>query len=128
MPRAKELTIRVDDRPGVLGEIASALGEQKVNIRAIHGWSEGTQAVLRLVAEPHAAAKRLLAKRGWTPEEAEVVEVELADKPGALGAAGTALGAAGVNVLRVYVGTAGGRKASVFMAVSDAKAAMKALR
>jgi hypothetical protein len=61
-------------------------------------------------------------------EEKDVLEVELSDRPGALGAVAKALGDAGVNIEHLFVGTAGARKATVFMGVSDLKAALKALR
>ncbi len=128
MPRAKELKIRAEDRPGLLGEMASALGEKKVNIRAVNAWIEEGQAVVRLVVDKAPAAKKVLAARGWTAEEGDVVEIELADKPGALGKAAKALGEAGVNIGHVYLGTGGPRKATVFLGVPDLKAAMKALR
>ncbi|HUL59137.1 MAG TPA: ACT domain-containing protein [Anaeromyxobacteraceae bacterium] len=128
MARAKELKVRVPDRPGMLGEIASALGEKKVNIRAVNGWVEGGEGVVRLVVDKAPAARKVLAARGWSPEEREVIELELADKPGALGAAARALGAAGVNIEHVFVGAGGGRKATLFLSVSDPVAAAKALR
>jgi len=128
MAKAKELKFRVQDRPGMLGEIASALGEKKVNLRAINAWVEGTEGVIRIVVDKHAIAKKLLAKKGWQPEERDVLEIELADKPGALGEAATKLGQAGVNITHVFVGTGLARKATVFLGVSDAVAAAKALR
>jgi hypothetical protein len=128
MPRAKELKIRTEDKPGLLGEIASALGEKKVNIRAVNAWIEDGQAVVRLVVDKAPAAKKALAARGWQPEEQEVLEIELADKPGTLGKAAKALGDAGINIGHVYVGAGGPRKAIVFLAVPDLKAAMKAVR
>ena len=128
MPRAKELKIRVEDRPGMLGEVAAALGEKKVNLRAVNAWIEDGQGVVRLVADQVGAAKRALAARGWKAEEQEVLEVEVPDKPGALGEIAAALGRAGVNITHVYIGTAGARKATVFMGVSDLKTALKAVR
>jgi hypothetical protein len=128
MARAKELKFKVPDRPGMLGEITTALGEKKVNLRAVNAWVEGDEGVIRLVVDKHAVAKKVLAKMGWTPEERDVIELELADKPGALAAAATKLGDAGVNITHVFVGTAGARKATVFLGVSDPAAAAKALR
>ena len=128
MPRAKELKVRVEDRPGMLGEIASALGEKKVNLRAVNAWVENGQGVVRIIVDKVPVAKKVLSAHGWSPEEQEVLEVELPDKPGALGDAATKLGAAGVNITHVFVGTAGARKATVFLGVSDLKAALKAVR
>lgn len=128
MARAKELKFKVPDRPGMLGEITTALAEKKVNLRAVNAWVEGDEGVIRLVVDKHAAAKKLIAKMGWAPEERDVIELELADKPGTFAAAAMRLGDAGVNITHVFVGTAGARKATVFLGVSDIAAATKALR
>lgn len=128
MPRAKELKIRVQDRRGMLAEIALALREKKVNLRAVNAWVEGGEGVLRLVVDQVGVARKALAARGWKAEEQEVLEVELADKPGALADLASALADAGVDISHVYVGTGGARKATVFLGVSDLKAALKAAR
>ena len=128
MPRAKALKVRVEDRPGVLGEIASALGAKSINLRGVHGWGEGGEGFLCLVVDKLAAADKLLAARGLKPEQEEVLEMQLANKPGALGDVAKTLGDAGVNIKYVFVGADRGRKATIFLAVSDMAAALKALR
>lgn len=132
MARAKELKIRVENRPGMLGEVCSVLAEQKVNIRGANAWVEAGQGVIRLVVDKVPVARRALSKKGWKPEELDVLELELADKPGALALVATALGEAGVDVTHVFVGAAGGKKATVFLGVSDlataGKIAARALR
>jgi hypothetical protein len=128
MPRAKELKIRVEDRPGMLGEVAAALAAKKVNLRAVNAWVEDGQGVVRMIVDKVGPAKRALTAHGWDVEETDVVELELADKPGALADAAAALGEAGVNIGHVFVGVAGARKATVFLGVSDIRAAVKALR
>lgn len=127
MPRAKALKIRVEDRPGVLGDIASVLGAKGINVRGVHGWGEDGQGFLCLVVDKLAAANKLLAARGLKPEEEEILEVQLANKPGTLGDVAKVLGDAGVNIRYVFAGTDRGRKATVFLAVSDLGAALKAL-
>lgn len=128
MPRAKELKVRVEDRPGMLGEIASVLGEKKINVRAVNGWVEDGKGVIRLVVDKVAGAKKALAAHGWEAEEQDLLEVEMTDKPGALGAITKKLGDAGVNITHTFGSTGGGRKGTLFIAVSDVSAAMKALR
>jgi hypothetical protein len=128
MPRAKELKIRIPDRPGALGEVAAALAEKKVNLRAVNAWVEGAEGVIRMVVDKAPAAKKALAAKGWQVEEHEVAEVELADKPGTLAEKAAALGRAGINITHVMVGPGGARKATVFMGVSDVAAALKAMR
>jgi hypothetical protein len=128
MPKAKELKVRVENRPGMLGELASALGEKGVNLRALNAWIEGDVGVVRMVVDKAGPAKRVLAKRDLEVEEKDVLEIELPDRPGALGAAAAALGEAGVNITYVFLGTGAARRATVFLGVSDLPRAMKALR
>ncbi len=127
MPRAKALKVQVADRPGILGEIASALGAKGINVRGVQGWVEGGQGVICLVVDKLAAANKVLTARGLSPREEEVIELQMADEPGALGEVARRLGDAGVNIKYVFVGAGGGRKATVFLAVSDVAAALRAL-
>jgi hypothetical protein len=129
MPRAKQLTVHVPDRPGVLGELGDALGAKKANILAFTAWTDAGQGTIRLIVDKPAAAKRALAAKGWQATEEDVVEVTLPHTPGSLGRMARKLGAAGVNIRYAYAGLAGSaRKANVYAAVSDVKAAMKAVR
>ena len=110
MPRARALVVRVEDRPGVLGEVATALGEKKVNLRAVHGSNEGGQGILRLVVDKFGVAKRVLAARGWQPQEEEILEIRLSDRP-APSARRRTCSAAAVNItscVRERRGRAGG--------------------
>jgi hypothetical protein len=126
--RTKALVIRVEDRPGMLGEIALALAAASVNLRAVHAGSEGGQGVVRLVVDQLGVAKKVLAERGWKPDEEEILEVELVDRAGALGEVAKLLGDARVNIRYVFVSTAGARTVTAFLAVSDLEVALSALR
>lgn len=129
MPRAKQLTIKVPDQPGLLGEIGAALGAKKANIVALMATTEAGRGSIRLVVDRHAAAKRVFAERGWDPSEDEVLKVTLADNPGTLGRVAQKLGRAGVNIEYVYAGSAGSaRRLNAYFGVSDLKAALKAAR
>ena len=129
MPRAKQLTAWVTDRPGMLGEIGNALGAKKANIRAFVATVEGGRGAIRVVVDKTAVARKVFKSNGWETTEEEVLQVTLGDKPGALGKLGEKLAAAGVNITYAYVGAGGGaRKANVYLGVSDMKAALKAAR
>ena len=128
MPRAKQLTVWVSDRPGRLGEIGAALGAKKVNIRALMATTEGGRGAVRIVVDKTAAAKKICAGMGWETTEEEVLAVTLTDNPGTLGKVSKKLGLAGVNIQYVYAGPGGGKRANVYMGVSDIKAALKAAR
>jgi hypothetical protein len=129
MPKARQLTISVPDRPGMLGEVATALGEKKANIQAFTAWIDGDRGSIRVVVDKAAAAKKVIAAHGWETTEEDVLEVTLTDSPGSLGKIAQKLGKAGVNIRYAYVGSAGtARRVNVYFGVSDLKAALKAAR
>ena len=126
MPRAKQLTVTVPDRPGTLGEIATALGAKKVNIVGFAGAKQGDQGMIWFVVDKTAAAKKVFAANGWNATEDEVLAVTLTDAPGALGRFAAKLGKAGVNITFAYTGSAGSaRKLTAYFGVSDLKAALR---
>jgi len=129
MAKAKQITVWVTDRPGVLAAVASALAEKKVNIQAVLAHTHLDQGAIRLVVDKPAAAKKVLAAKGWRTSEEDVLAVTLPDKPGMLAAAASRLGHAGINIQYAFVGTAkGARRVTCYMAVADVAAALKALR
>jgi hypothetical protein len=126
MPRAKQLTLTVPDRPGMLGDIATALGAKKVNIVGVCGATTGGGGMIWMVVDKQAAAKKVLAQNGWKATEDEILAVTLSDTPGSLGRFATKLGKAGVNITFAYTGSAGSaRKLTGYFGVSDLKAALK---
>jgi hypothetical protein len=129
MPRVKQLSAWVEDRPGMLGRVADALGARKVNIRAFMAAVMDGRGFVRVVVDKPAAARKVFRTHGWDTAEDEVVQVTVADKPGALGRIADRLGAAGINVQYAYLGTAkSASKVNLYLAVADASAAVKALR
>ena len=129
MPKAKQLSVWVDDRPGMLGRAASALGAKKVNIIGFMAPVADGRDAIRLVVDKPAAAIEAFAAGGWETSEEDIVQVVLADKPGALGTAASKLGAVGINIDYAYSGSAkGAQKVSTFFAVADVQAALKVLR
>ncbi len=61
MPKARQITVSIENRPGILGAVASALGARKVNIVAFMA-IEGQDAI-RLIVDKPAAAKKVFAER-----------------------------------------------------------------
>ncbi len=129
MARAKQISAWVEDRPGMLGRVAAALGEKRVSIRAFMAAVMDGRGFVRVVVDKPAAAKRIFAAHGWRTTDDEVVEMTVPDRPGALGEVADRLGAAGINVEYAYLGTAGSaRKVKLYLAVPDVGAALAALR
>ncbi len=129
MPRAKQLSAWVEDRPGMLAQVAAALGEKGVSIRAFMASAMDGRGFIRVVVDKPVQAAKVLKAHGWELTVDEVVEVTTSDKPGALGAVAERLGKKGVNIQYAYVGLAGaGKKVNFYLAVPDVKAALAALR
>jgi hypothetical protein len=129
MPKAKQISAWVDDRPGMLGQVADALGEKGISIRAFMAAVLDGKGFVRVVVDRPAAARRVFAAHGWKTTEDEVVEVTVPDRPGALGRIADRLGDAGVNIQYAYVGTAkSASRVNLYLAVPDVKAAARALR
>ena len=128
MPRAKQISAWVEDRPGMLGQVADALGEKGISIRAFMAAVMDGRGFVRVVVDRPAAAKKIFQAHGWQITEDEVIEVTVPDKPGALGRVADRLGAAGVNVQYAYVGTArSAREVNLYLAVGDVMAGLAAL-
>ena len=57
MPRAKQISAWVEDRPGTLGKLADALGERGVEIRAVMAYAGAGSGFVRLDVDRPATAR-----------------------------------------------------------------------
>jgi len=62
-------TVRLEDRPGSLARVATALGEHGVNITGIVGVAEDTDGALMLTTSDAAATRAAFAALGLAYEE-----------------------------------------------------------
>jgi len=128
MPRSKEFTVKIEDKPGALGKCFLALGERGVTILAFQSYVEEGESVARFVADDMATAKAVLGSLRMIFEETEVVTVRLAQRPGALGRAAARLGEKQVNVDYSYGGAELGSPLGLLVfGVDDLRAAAQAL-
>ncbi len=126
MPKAKQLIIRVENRPGTLPHIARVLGEAKVNILAFLTPTSGAEGSVQVVADNMAKAKKALDEAGLSYVEADVIHVELPNVPGALGKYAAKLADKDINITCGYQTAArGSKKASVVLVVSDLEKAAR---
>src|SRR6266404_305266 len=129
MAKIKQITAWADSMPGVIGRIARALGEAKINITAFTAYGTGGESPIRMQVSNPAKAKKILQDLGFRTTEEEVMRITVPDKPGMLGEIGDRLGKAHVNADYAYATVAkGGKKVDVVIGVSDLAGAAKALR
>ena len=120
MPKAKQLTVPCQNRPGELARIAKVLGDAKVNILSCLTTTSGSEGATHLVVDNMNKAKTALEGAGLSYTEADMLQVELPNTPGALGKFAGKLAEKGINITLGYqTSVKGSRKASLVLAVSD---------
>ena len=128
MPKAKEFTVTIEDRPGALGECFLALAERGVNVLAFQSYVEEGESLARMVVDEPATAKAVLGGLRMIFEETEAVVVRLAHRPGELGRAAARLGEAQINIDYSYCGLEpGSTLALVVFGVDNLNGAEKVL-
>ena len=97
MPTSKEFAIRLEDRPGTLGQVCRTLADRGVNILAFQSFtSEGKSQVCVVVDNPK-TAKSVLDREGLAYTEAEVAQVKLPHQAGEVARVASRLGEANIN-------------------------------
>jgi len=104
MPTTTELTIRLEDRPGTLGRVCHALADHKVNIVAFQAARAEGSAVVRLVVDNTATARKALDNEGVDYQETEVAQIKCPSRPGELARVASRLGDAEMNINYAYSG------------------------
>ena len=79
-----EVTAYLENKPGRLAKICAALAHEKINIRALSVMDTHERSVLRLVVDQLDPTKRVLTSLGVEYTTAEVLAVEMDNRPGAL--------------------------------------------
>jgi hypothetical protein len=103
---AVDLVIDIENTPGALAQVATAISDAGVNIAAATCVGPGATAELHILV-PHAeAVKHALAiSHVAVTREREVVVVEVEDRPGVLADLTRKIATAGVNLDLIYIAT-----------------------
>jgi len=104
MPKMKEFTVTIDDKPGALGKCFLALAERGVNILAFQSYVEDRESLTRLIVDDPAGAMVVLGGLRMIFEETEVAVARLPHRPGELGRAASKLGEKQINIEYSYCG------------------------
>jgi len=98
-----EIAIPLENKPGTLAKVTEVLGKAGVNLEGI-GYASGARGVLRVIPDDADKAMAALKKaKIKTKQPREILQVRLADTPGALAGVARKLAKAGVNVEAFYV-------------------------
>ena len=127
MPKATQLVVPLENRPGELARLCSTLGEARVNITAILAPEGNKRGKVSLMVEDLAAAREALEGAKIRFSKEEVLEVDVDNRPGAFGEVAGKLAKSKINIDYVYVTTSPYGRARVIVGVSDVAKALRAL-
>jgi hypothetical protein len=103
---AMDLVIEVDNEPGALARVATAISDAGVNISAATCFGNGELAELHILVPHAAAAKHVLGISNLAvTREREVVVVDVEDRPGVLADLARQIADAGVDLDLLYIAT-----------------------
>lgn len=128
METTKQITVFLENKPGRLANVLSALAREKVNITALSVMDKHEHSVLRLVADNPTKTRQVIQSLNAPFTEADVLVVELRNQPGALAHICETLAAEHINIDYAYC-SSGGRNGKVvgIFKVSNADKAMRVL-
>jgi hypothetical protein len=101
-----EVTAHLENKPGRLAKICSALAQEKVDIRAITVMESDGPSVLRFVASDLDATKKVLTSLGTEYRLSEVLACQLDSRTGALAKVLERLADEHINIDYAYASTA----------------------
>ena len=82
--KAYQLTIPVENKPGVLAQITSILARKNINIRSATISSFGASGFINLIVNDPKQGHKALTKEGIPVEFKEIIAVLIEDRPGGL--------------------------------------------
>jgi hypothetical protein len=100
--KLKQIVVSIENAPGRLLEVTSALGQAGINLRALNLVDTGAFGQLRLLVSNVAKARRILMEMAIPAFVNEVVAAEIEDKPGSLAKILQPLMAANIQVVFTY--------------------------
>lgn len=104
---ARDFTIVLENRPGMLAALGEAAGQAGINISGGCATVDRTEGVIHLLAEDDLEdARGAIEKAGLTVQaERDVLVIDVQDQPGTLGSYARKLAEAGVNIDLFYLAT-----------------------
>jgi hypothetical protein len=116
MEFVQEITAYLENKPGRLAKICSALAHEKINVMALSVMDSHDRSVLRLVTHDFEPTRKVLTSLGVEHKHAEVLCVAMENSPGALAKILERLAEENINIEYAYVapGASPGKSLGIF--------------
>jgi len=125
----KQISVSLDNVPGMFLRVSECLGAEGINIRAISVADTSDISTVRFVSDNPQKTVTVLKSEGYSIRESSVIAVEVPDHPGGLQAVLKPLKEADINVLYLYpfLGRGGNGQAIVIIGVDKTEEAIELL-
>jgi len=125
MPSNKQISVSLENKPGRLANVLSALARDKVNLNALTVMASHETGVLRFITDDLGKARTVLKGVGAPFSETDVLQLELRNQPGAMAHVCETLAGQHINVEYAYSGPGGrnGKSIGIFKVSNTDKAA-----
>lgn len=128
MEIAKQLSVFLANKPGMLADVCDELAKADINIFALTISDTADHSVVRMVVSDHERALQIFEERGVLTVESKILLIENDNKPGSLARISKKLAKAKINIEYAYLATAPNAKTGLLvMRVDDTKGALKTL-
>jgi len=98
----KQISVSLENTPGMLLDVSECLGDEGINIRAISVADTSDMSTVRFVTDDPDKTINVLKSHSYPVKETEVIAVETPDHPGGLQAVLKPLKEKNINVLYLY--------------------------
>jgi len=124
----RQLTLFLENRPGILADLCAHLCDRGINVRAIMTLESTETGAVRIVVDDPAAAAEILNEAGVAYTTRECLAVHMPNYPGGLADVARRLSLAGVNIDYIYGSSAQGASTALgVFGVSDLERALDQL-
>ena len=128
MEIAKQLSVFLANKPGMLADVCDELAKAEINIFALTISDTADHSVVRMVVSDHEKALQIFEERGVLTVESKVLLIENNNKPGSLAKISKKLAKAKINIEYAYLATGPSAKTGLLvLRVDDTKKALKVL-
>ena len=128
MEIAKQLSVFLANKPGMLADVCDELAKASINIFALTISDTADHSVVRMVVSDTERALSIFEERGVLVVASKVLLIENSNKPGALAKIATRLAKAKINIEYDYLATSPGAKTGLLiLRAHDTKRALKVL-
>ena len=115
----ERIVIIARDEPGIIADVATALGRAGVNIESLNTEKAGEQGIITLTTNNTDEALHALTNAGFKATTDDPIIFRLPDEPGALATVAQRFKEAGLNIQSLHILDRMGGKATVALTTQD---------